>query len=208
MRVSLISPRNPDILHNHLVDVHPALYCPSPNCKRLFDSSSNFNAHRRSRTHRPANVPCPMVACHSCFVDCSGVTVHLELSERHGHTDRHTLNRLLFALDRLGVATSVTTPSRGEEADVVSVGNGYECSLCRHKFSTYLSAVIHVHVEDASHTEFLYQCPSPRGCGKKFQKFSGLVGHVESFACAFSDFKPELVEMIEKVPSTLRRTSL
>ncbi|OSD00756.1 hypothetical protein PYCCODRAFT_1469189 [Trametes coccinea BRFM310] len=183
-------------LHAHRRREHADLYCAP--CKRMFNTPSNLDSHRRSALHAGRFVVCPANKCGKRFVSLAAILIHLEsgacpsgvslydISNAAASTDvKHVITTNdasdnVYSKRKSAVQVIIRTPMLDEQVEIDN--EPYKCAVCNKQFSTLQSLT--AHRRSPAHAAKIYRCPLQHGgCGARFRTLSSLCQHVESEAC-------------------------
>lgn len=189
-----------DALHSHRATRHGAAYCPE--CRWIFTSPANLEAHRRSEVHQPKDTPCIMqsLGCAQTFVSRSAMLGHLEMGVCPSGATRVLLSAAAVAAD--ADTHLLTVPRRSLTNRTIEVTDDmydararrWVCT-CRRTFRA--AAHLQKHLASPAHDARLFRCPQ---CARETATLSGTVQHIESAQCgAAHAFAEEVAQFASRL---------
>ncbi|KAK3659056.1 hypothetical protein LTR56_001493 [Elasticomyces elasticus] len=166
-------------------------YCAD--CDKHFQNLNNYQAHRKSRVHQGATVPCPF--CKTNYTTASGLGHHLETGScvKAPGLNRDTIHRIISARDPHGTITNKQITYHQDDAPTTYSatnqafnGRFWECYLCSRQFNS--KTALNQHLTSPVHQQKVYHCFG-RGCPKEFTSLAGFFNHLESETCGAMRFQ-------------------
>lgn len=181
-------------LYSHNSEHH--WYCDE--CKRIFISEANLQAHLDSSIHNTRHHTCPAPFCSKAFLNEGDLIAHWETGTCPTGIDHQSVNNAFVLADSdcsfldAGLLVEVADGSciapqlRHEQAsqNALVAGGTWKCPRCYQKFPN--RTALQAHLDSPTHEPEIYACAEMYdGCEEVFSTLSAFVRHVASERCDF-----------------------